>query len=66
MSEKTLCPYCDQLGYYSILNAFKCVKCGTKAIQGGDSKWYYEEHHFTEFEELKKRFKLEDWFKEES
>lgn len=56
------CPYCNQMGYYKRPFAFKCVKCGTKAIQGDMWHWYYEKHHLVQFEELKKRLNLGDWF----
>ena len=61
MKEPEICPYCNKIGYYEKGNAFKCIKCGTKAIQDG-YLWYYEEHHFEKFDELKNIFDLNEWF----
>ncbi len=62
--EMQCCPYCGEQGFVERGSyAFKCIKCGTKAIREGDS-WYYEAESPDEFEQLLEHHTetLNNWF----
>jgi len=64
LQEPQLCPYCGANGFLEKGSyAFKCTKCGVKAIRN-QKIWYYEEMHPDEFEQLLDYHTdaLSDWF----